>query len=125
MKRSAPCRGSGPRPMGALTLSISTYRVALNVEVQSAERGRERREIFCGSGWDMPATHPAHIPFASNHCMAGKWHLAESLRGQRRDPMDGEARTASDYYSPGNRELFLGLMTSCQENRKHFRACRQ
>lgn len=75
--------------MEALTLSILTYGVALNVEVQSAERGRERREIFIDQARKCRPHILSIFHLPATHCMAGKWHLAESLRGQRKDLIDG------------------------------------
>lgn len=57
----------GPRQVKALTFSASSFRAAPNVEVQSAERGREReKEAFYGSGLETPGISSIHIPFAGN-----------------------------------------------------------
>lgn len=58
--------GQGARQMEALTSSISTPRVAPNVDVQSAERGREREGGFFWPGPERPDINSIHIPFASN-----------------------------------------------------------
>lgn len=99
--------------MEALTPSILTYGVALSVDVQSADTGRERRAIFMYQTRKCrpPILSIFHLP--ATHCMAGKWHLAESLSGQRKDLTDGEAHTAFDDNPPG--AYSQGTTRSCDD----------